>query len=135
VSDPVQIDEATIAAIASAAARATVEALEQRGLLTDTPPGRVLSVDDVVLMLGRDREWVYAHKADLGAFRLGDGPRARLGFDEHRIRDWLLSREVRPPRVRPEPHHDASDRRGRMARGDRRPAVPLIPFDTDPEGT
>jgi hypothetical protein len=133
VSEPLLLDDATIAAIASAAAQATVDALAQRGLLADTPrgPGRVLSVDDVVLMLGRDREWVYAHKADLGAMRLGDGPRARLGFDEHRIRDWLRDREIKPPRVRPAPE-PAAARRDRMTPLERRrPTVPLIPFDEE----
>jgi hypothetical protein len=31
--------------------------------------------------LGVSRDWVYEHAAELGALRLGSGPRARLRFD------------------------------------------------------
>ena len=32
-------------------------------------------------LIGTKREWVYEHAAELGARRLGDGPKARLRFD------------------------------------------------------
>jgi hypothetical protein len=35
--------------------------------------------------LGRSRDWVYRHADELGAVRLGDGERPRLGFDPARV--------------------------------------------------
>lgn len=42
--------------------------------------GAMLSAAEVAEHLGVDRGWVYEHAAELGAQRLGDGPRGRLRF-------------------------------------------------------
>ncbi len=41
----------------------------------------LLTVAEVARRLNVSPQWVYAHKQDLGAIRLGDGPKARLRFD------------------------------------------------------
>jgi predicted DNA-binding transcriptional regulator AlpA len=103
-----------------------VDLLVERGLVA-APRSRVLDVEEVADMLGRHPDWVYDHKAELGAFRFGDGPRARIGFDERRIRDWMRSREIQhtePVGARP--------RRPRAPiRADPRRSAPLIPYDED----
>jgi hypothetical protein len=49
--------------------------------------------------LNVDRDWVYAHARELGAVRLGDGPKARLRFDPVRARATLAAGEqhAQPP--------------------------------------
>lgn len=67
-----------------ALAEALADVLLERGLLVAGARGsvaRVLNAAQVGVLLGRDRHWVYAHARELGGFRFGDGPRARLGFD------------------------------------------------------
>ncbi len=41
---------------------------------------RLLSASEAAQRLGRSRDWCYRHAEDLGAVRLGDGDRPRLGF-------------------------------------------------------
>jgi hypothetical protein len=65
-----------------AVAEAIVDVLEERGLVAGPAgPSRVLNAAEVAGLLGRDRQWVYDHAGELGAFRFGNGPRARIGFD------------------------------------------------------
>src|SRR4051812_26135781 len=75
---------------ARAVAEALADVLVERGLLVVAPQaaGRVLDAAQVAAALGRNRQWVYAHALELGAFRYGDGPRARLGFDAQAIERW-----------------------------------------------
>jgi hypothetical protein len=42
---------------------------------------RLLTADELAIVLGVDRGYVYEHAVELGAWRLGSGPRARLRFD------------------------------------------------------
>ena len=63
-----------------------------------SPPSRAgarLNVADVARLLGRSRPWVYEHAAELGAFRFGNGPKARLGFDRRRDRAVEARRQIR----------------------------------------
>jgi hypothetical protein len=79
-----------------AIAEAVADLLEERGLVVMAPPvasARVLDAAAVAALLGRDRQWVYAHATELGAFRYGDGPRARLGFDSHAVERWKRGRQ------------------------------------------
>ena len=73
----VHLDDASVEAIA----RRLVELLRQ-----DTP---LLDAADVASRLGRSREWVYRHATKLGAVRLGDGERPRLGFEPVKVADYL----------------------------------------------
>ena len=73
-----------------------VEAIAVRvaELLGTAPAGTPRYVDaaDLARALGVDRDWVYAHAAELGAIRLG-GPRGRLRFDLHNVRRVLAADE------------------------------------------
>ena len=40
-----------------------------------------LTVADIAARYGVSRSWVYAHQRELGAIRLGSGPRPRLRFN------------------------------------------------------
>ena len=86
-----------------ALAEAVADVLEERGLVATRAPvgsARVLDAATVAELLGRDRQWVYAHATELGAFRYGDGPRARLGFDSHAVERWKRDRQSATPRPR-----------------------------------
>jgi hypothetical protein len=64
------------------------------------------------------RSWVYAHQRELGAMRLGDGPRARLRFDPKVVADAIAA-------------FDQSQRSAEHPKADRRPrrGVRLIEFE------
>ena len=109
-------------------AEALVDVLEERGLFArkDEPPGRVLNVGDVAKLLGRSRQWVYEHAAELGAFRFTNGPRARIGFDRDEIEAWRRARQAARRVPPPSKHKARRHRHGAAA------AVELIPYDPAP---
>jgi hypothetical protein len=49
----------------------------------------LLDAAGIAHWLGVDRGWVYENAAELGALRLGSGPRARLRFDPEIVRERL----------------------------------------------
>jgi hypothetical protein len=73
--------------IIDAIARRVVELLEgSRTRAEAARPGAeagspCLTVSQLAALYRVSRSWVYAHQRELGAMRLGDGPRARLRFD------------------------------------------------------
>ena len=72
----------------------SVEALAQRlaELLAPSQPSvsrRLLTAAEVSEWWGVERSWVYAHADDLGARRLGAGPRPRLRFDPDEVAERL----------------------------------------------
>jgi hypothetical protein len=108
-----------------AIAEVLADVLTERGLVAPEPgrPRRVLNAADPAEILGRDRRWVYAHAEELGAFRYGDGPKGRLGFDLEVIERWKRERQLATTRGR-------APRRGRPPKGltaARRGA--LLPFE------
>jgi predicted DNA-binding transcriptional regulator AlpA len=109
-------------------AEAVVDVLEERGLVAPQGnPGRVLSVPDVAELLGRSRPWVYEHAAELGAFRFGTGPKARIGFEREAIERWKRERQILKPTTPSQPQ-----RRDRPRRTARSSGVSLIPYDPSP---
>ena len=111
-----------------AVAVALADVLFERGLVAVGSPALVLNASQVADLLGRDRQWVYAHAGELGAFRYGDGPKARIGFDLVTVEQWKRERQIRsesPPRRR--------DRRRSSAVGVG--ATRLIPYDVPGSGT
>jgi hypothetical protein len=112
--------EAEIRALAEAVA----DVLLERGLLSVPEPraARIMDATQVAEMLGRDRHWVYAHARELGAFRFGDGPKARLGFDAAAIERWTRRRALYKESSKAEP------RRGR--RPPRASTGGLIPYES-----
>ena len=77
------LDAATIRAIAREVARLT------------GPGGGLLTASEVAVAFNVARGWVYAHADELGAIRLGDGPRPRLRFDPAVVSQRLQSRRGR----------------------------------------
>ena len=71
------LDHEDIEVIAERAAHLVVQLLRQPS------PGayRLLNPEELARALNVSADYVYAHAADLGAMRLGDGPRARPRFD------------------------------------------------------
>jgi hypothetical protein len=63
----------------------------------------LVDANAVASFLNVDVDFVYAHSAELGARRLGSGPRARLRFDLDEVRAWLdscsPSRESKAPEL------------------------------------
>lgn len=86
-----------------AIAAAVADVLVERGLVVPAGAGssaRVLNVAEVARLLGRRPAWVYEHAAELGAFRFGNGPRARIGFDLLTIEEWKRQRQIGRPSPR-----------------------------------
>lgn len=116
--DPtVRVDEAR------AIAEALADVLAERGLVAYAPTARVLGVGEVARLLGRRRAWVYQHAEELGAFRFGTGPKARLGFDVGDLERWKRDRQLRPPAPKPAPRRRRSREEG-LPRG-----AKLIPYE------
>jgi hypothetical protein len=102
-----------------AVARRIVELLED-GDDKGAPPregSSSLTVAQVAARYAVSRSWVYAHQRELGAMRLGSGPRARLRFNSTVVAT-AISTFDRAERCRV-PHLEETRRR----RG-----IPLIPF-------
>src|SRR3954471_8290514 len=79
-------------------------------LLRAAPTHGYVDTSSVARMLSVSEEWVRAHASELGAVRLGDGPRGTLRFDIEHVRDVLEARRSaargggsREPRARPRP--------------------------------
>jgi excisionase family DNA binding protein len=51
--------------------------------------GRLLTPAELAKWLNVDRSYVYEHAAELGAQRLGNGPKARLRFDLEDVKRWI----------------------------------------------
>lgn len=84
-SHPVQVDPRMIAEIADrlsdAIVERVVEAIRAEGITPQTPAATAwLDAQEVAHRLGVSREWVYEHADELGASRIGTGPRPRLRF-------------------------------------------------------
>lgn len=61
----------------------------------------LLTTADVAADLAVSEEWVRDHQADLGAIKLGDGPKARLRFEPDAITAYKARRRVEPPESTP----------------------------------
>ena len=104
--------------LVEAIARRVVELL--RGEETGECPARLVDAATLARELGVEREWVYAHAAQLGAIRLG-GPQGRLRFDRREVGKRLGGADAatwRPPRRaprRPRRHLAATGSRAKIA--------------------
>ena len=61
---------------------------------------RLLKTSDVAAEFATSEEWVRDHQAELGAIKLGDGPKARLRFEPERIAAYKARQQVAPRKVR-----------------------------------
>jgi hypothetical protein len=75
------------------------------GALTPEPGTSEALVDagEIARLHGKTRSWVYEHAGELGAVRLGSGPRPRLGFSPERVARQLREVEEPVPTALPEP--------------------------------
>jgi hypothetical protein len=94
--------------------------------------GRKLSAAQVAARWGVERAWVYAHAEQLGALRLGTGPKPRLRFDAARVAEYLRSQAPA------DTSGSQPAARGRRADVRRSPRIHAdcaegLPFDPDPE--
>lgn len=72
-SKRIKLDAETVEAIA----RRAVDLLEQRGL----QKRELVDAAELARRFGIERSWVYTHAIELGAVKLGDGPKPWLRFD------------------------------------------------------
>lgn len=121
MSGTVTLDATTIEAIA----RRVVELLREEPV----PADEAIDAAEVARRFGVSRDYVYQHADDLGAVRLGSGPRARLRFDLATVADRLTccstSRESERDENRsakPKAPH-----RRRRASGAERDLLPITP--------
>lgn len=84
------LDEEDIEAIAARVAH-LMGAARPSGL-------RLLDPKELAAELHVSVDYVYAHAVDLGAMRLGNGPKARLRFDLNAARQAMQARK-QPPRL------------------------------------
>jgi predicted DNA-binding transcriptional regulator AlpA len=107
-----------------AIAEALADVLAERGLVVYAGLGasaRVLNAREVARLLGRSAPWVYSHATELGAIRMGTGPKARIGFDLASIEQWKRNNQVGPPQARKAPQ--------RSRRSTTPHATNLIPYE------
>jgi hypothetical protein len=72
-SPRIKLDPQAVEAIA----RRVVEILERQGLQSR----ELVDASELARQFGIERSWVYSHAIELGAVKLGDGPKPRLRFD------------------------------------------------------
>jgi hypothetical protein len=108
----------TPAAMAEEIARRVAELVDHR----IREPFRLLDTKTVASMLAISEEWVREHAAELGAVRVGDGPKGALRFDAARVRAALEHRRLERSKDR-----DRSQDRDRRRPGRRRRSVGLVP--------
>ena len=97
-----------------------VERLESRHL----DPPRWVGADRVADHLGVEVSYVYEHATELGARRLGSGPRARLRFRLDLVDTALLRKDAATEPTRPRATTARHRRRSRGPSTD----VPLLPI-------
>jgi hypothetical protein len=101
-------------------------------LITSGAPGLpegLVDAHEIARRMGRSRWWVYEHAGELGAVRLGHGPRARLGFSPARADAYLkAAADLRAPVPSP------SRARPRRRSSTRTP-VELLAFARDNEAS
>jgi hypothetical protein len=86
----------------------------------------LVDAQSVAAELKVERDWIYAHARELGAVRLGDGPKARLRFDPRYVRERLTALAAQPDM--PPPDKRAPRRRARKPT----PGVKLIQGRSSP---
>jgi hypothetical protein len=115
-SKRIALDAATIEAIA----RRVIELLERRGL----QQRELVDASELARRFGIERSWVYSHAIELGAVKLGAGPKPRLRFDPE-IAGRVLRRVGGGPAA--DPPARSGERADQPQRG-RKAEVRLLPI-------
>jgi len=90
VPEPAGYDDDVIDRLADLLADLLAERLAVR--LSGLAPARaepLVDAAEVARLHGKTRSWVYEHAGELGAVRLGSGPRPRLAFSPARVAEKL----------------------------------------------
>lgn len=105
---PGRLHPADLERLAELIAPRLVDALADRRRV---PAPALVDAAELARRLGVERSWVYDHADELGAERLGTGPRAPLRFDPARALDTMAScsagrmpAEDESPAQPPKPH-------------------------------
>jgi hypothetical protein len=89
--------------------------------------GQLIDAAEVARRYGISRSTVYERAADLGAIRLGNGPRARLRFDAELVAERLRG-DVNGARPKDRPELAAGRRRRRKGGRSAKVGVELLPI-------
>jgi hypothetical protein len=90
------------------------------GGLMPEQPEQLVDATEIARLHGKTRWWVYEHAGELGAVRLGCGPRPRLGFSPARVAVALRKvsdPEPLAPPPRAKPRRERRRRTNRTASG------------------
>jgi hypothetical protein len=91
------------------------------GGLTPGPdrPEPMVDAAEIARLHGKTRSWVYEHAGELGAVRLGSGPRPRLAFSPARVAERLerVDKPATAPLPEAPPRRRRRQRAGRTASG------------------
>ena len=98
--------------------RATVEAIASRvtELLELPAAGGMIDASAVARRYDVSRSWIYTNADELGAIRLGSGPKARLRFDPERVAEVVTSRSAGERSQKPD-SRASKPRSGRRRKG------------------
>lgn len=90
----VHLDDASVEAIA----QRVVDLMHDDGVTTER---ELVDATEIARRFGLSRDYLYEHADELGAVRLGDGPRARLRFDPTAVAERLGAPPTEPRTQRP----------------------------------
>jgi hypothetical protein len=87
--------------------------------LTTAAAEPLVDAAEIARLHGKTRTWVYEHAGELGAVRLGSGPRPRLAFSPARVAERLekVERPTTAPLPEATPTRRRRQRAGRTATG------------------
>jgi hypothetical protein len=88
-----------------------------------TQPEPLVDAAEIARLHGKTRSWVYEHAGELGAVRLGSGPRPRLGFSPARVAQLLGKVDASATATLPDPPRR---RRRRQCAGRTETGAPLL---------
>jgi hypothetical protein len=86
---------------------------------TPAPHEPLVDAAEIARLHGKTRSWVYEHAGELGAVRLGSGPRPRLAFSPTRVAEQLerVDKPVSTPLPEPSQRQRRRQRAGLTATG------------------
>lgn len=87
------------------------------GGLMPEPAEPLVDAGEIARLFGMTRSWVYDHAGELGAVRLGSGPRPRLGFSLARVAAHFERASEPTPVTMPRPAQPRRPRADRTASG------------------
>lgn len=107
----VELSDAQLQRLADLLAPRIVAALQARPVVAQS----LIDANEVAQRFGMSAEWVRDHSSELGAIRLGDGPRPRLRFDAETVAKAMKRRSESGRSPEPELPMLADDRPHRVS--------------------